>query len=47
MKAHVYYQWQNYSFFRDDQAQKITTARPSRDIPAHVLILATKVHLSN
>ena len=46
-KAHVYYPWRNYSFCWDEQAQRSPTTRPRRDSPAHVLISATKAHLSN
>ena len=46
-KAHVYHLWQNYSFFRDEQAQESLTTKPSRNSPVHVLILVTETHLSN
>ena len=45
-KAHVYYPWRNYSFCWDEQAQRSPTTRPRRDSPTHVLISATKAHLS-
>ena len=47
MKAHVCHPWQNYSFCRDEQAQGSPTTRSNQDNLAHVLIPASKDHLSN
>ena len=46
-KANVYYKpWQNYSFCRDEQAQRSSTTRPSKDNLAYVLISATKARVT-
>ena len=46
-KAHVYCTWQNYSFCKNEQAQRSPTTWPSQDNLDYVLISATKAHLSN
>ena len=46
IKAHVYHPWQNYSFCKDDQAQRSSTTKPSWTSPAHTEIPATKAHVS-
>jgi len=45
-KAHVYHPWQNYSFCRDDQAQRSSTTRPSWANPTHIQISAAEAHVS-
>ena len=45
-KAHVYYPWQNYSSYRDGQAQINSTTRPSWASPAYMKILAAEAHVS-
>ena len=45
-KVHVYHLWQNYSFCREDQAQRSWTTRPSWAGPAHMQISAAEAHVS-
>ena len=46
IKAHEYHLWQNYSFYRDNQAQGSLITKPSWASPAHTQIPAARGHVS-
>ena len=46
IKAHEYHPWQNYSFCRDNQAQRSSTTKPSWASPAHTQIPVVGDHVS-
>ena len=46
IKGHVYHPWQNYSFYRDNQARGSLTTKPSWTSPAHTQIPVARGHVS-
>ena len=46
MKAHVHHLWQNYSFYKVNQARVSLCAKPSKVRPAHTQISVSGEHVN-
>ena len=46
MKAHVHQLWQNYSFYKVNQARASLCAKPSKVRPAHTQISVSGEHVN-